>query len=74
MGFPTSAFCLIVDLFVCILREDIYLSNCLNLHRSFSRGGLLTVYRVDFHEPSLKFSGLFTFICPHSERIFFSPS
>lgn len=65
MGFPTSAFCLIVDLFVCILREDIYLSNCLNSHGYFSRGGILTVCRADIREPSLKPSGLFTFNCPH---------
>lgn len=65
MGFPTPAFCLIVDLFVCIPQEDICLSNCLNSHRYFSRGGILTVSRVGFHKLSLQISGLFTFIYPH---------
>lgn len=42
-----------------------YLSNCLNSHGCFSRGGILTVCRANFHEPSFTFSGLFTFNCPH---------
>lgn len=43
--------CLVVDLHVCSC-----LSNCTD-----SGGGALTVCRVDFHQPSLKFFGLFTF-------------
>lgn len=38
------------------MQEDSYLSNCMN-----SRGGALTTGRVDSHQPSLKFFGLFTF-------------
>jgi len=74
MGFPTSAFCLIVDLFVCVRQEDIYLPDCLNSHTYFCRGGILTVSRVDFYQPGFKFSGLFTFNCPHiilTEYFFF---
>lgn len=37
-------------------REDSYLSNCMN-----SRGGAVTMCRVDFQQPSLKFFRLFTF-------------
>lgn len=76
MGFPPPAFCLIVDPFVCIPQEGIYLCNCPHSHRYFSGvggGWNLTVFGVDFFEPRLKISDLFTFICRrHSGRVLFS--